>query len=36
MATTIQNQVAAKAPEKKSMQQYIKSMESELQKRCPP
>ena len=35
MATTIQNQVAAKAPEKKSMQQYIKSMESEIAKALP-
>ena len=34
MATTIQNQVAKK-PEQKSMQQYIKSMEGEIQKALP-
>lgn len=32
---TIQNQVAKKAPEQKSMQQYIKSMEGEIAKALP-
>lgn len=35
MAGTIQNQVAKKAPEQKSMQQYIKSMEGEIKKALP-
>lgn len=35
MAATIQNQVAKKAPEQKSMQQYIKSMEGEIKKALP-
>lgn len=35
MANTIQNQVAKKAPEQKSMQQYIKSMEGEIKKALP-
>ena len=37
MATnnTIQNQVVKKAPEQKSMQSYIKSMESEIKKALP-
>lgn len=35
MATTIQNQLANKNPEKKSMQQYIKSMEGEIAKALP-
>lgn len=35
MANMIQNQVAKKAPEKKSMQQYIKSMEGEIAKALP-
>ena len=35
MAQTIQNQVANKAPEQKSMQQYIKSMEGEIKKALP-
>ena len=36
MASTIQNQVATtKSPEKKTMQQYIKSMEGEIKKALP-
>ena len=35
MAQTIQNQVAKKAPEQKSMQSYIKSMEGEIKKALP-
>lgn len=35
MAGTIQNQVAKKAPEQKTMQQYIKSMEGEIAKALP-
>ena len=35
MAKTIQNQVANTAPEKKTMQQYIKSMEGEIAKALP-
>jgi len=35
MAGKIQNQVAMKAPEQKSMQQYIKSMEGEIKKALP-
>lgn len=35
MAGKIQNQLAAAAPEKKSMQQYIKSMEGEIKKALP-
>lgn len=35
MATTIQNQLAKKAPEQKTMQQYIKSMEGEIAKALP-
>ena len=35
MANTIQNQVAQTATEKKSMQQYIKSMEGEIAKALP-
>jgi len=35
MATTIQTQVAASAPGKKTMQQYIKSMEGEIAKALP-
>lgn len=35
MTNMIQNQVAKKAPEKKSMQQYIKSMEGEIAKALP-
>ena len=35
MANTIQNQVATTKPEKKTMQQYIKSMESEIKKALP-
>jgi recombination protein RecT len=35
MASTIQNQVAQTAPEKKTMQQYIKSMEGEIAKALP-
>ena len=35
MAATIQNQVAIKNPEQKSMQQYIKSMEGEIKKALP-
>lgn len=35
MASTIQNQVAKKAPEQKTMQQYIKSMEGEIAKALP-
>ena len=35
MATTIQNQVAKRNPEQKSMQQYIKSMEGEIAKALP-
>lgn len=35
MATTIQNQIAKKDPEKKTMQQYVKSMEKEIAKALP-
>lgn len=35
MAGKIQNQVATRAPEQKSMQQYIKSMEGEIKKALP-
>ena len=35
MAGKIQNQVAKKAPEQKSMQSYIKSMEGEIKKALP-
>lgn len=35
MAATIQNQITKKAPEKKTMQQYIKSMEGEIKKALP-
>lgn len=35
MQNTIQNQVAQKAPEQKTMQQYIKSMEGEIKKALP-
>ena len=35
MAQTIQNQVAKKAPEQKSMQSYIRSMEGEIKKALP-
>lgn len=35
MANTIQNQVAKQAPEQKSMQSYIKSMEGEIKKALP-
>lgn len=35
MATTIQNQVAKKAPEQKTIQQYVKSMEGEIAKALP-
>lgn len=35
MAGKIQNQLAQKAPEQKSMQQYIKSMEGEIKKALP-
>ena len=35
MANTIQNQVAKKAPEQKTMKQYIKSMEREIAKALP-
>ena len=35
MATTIQNQVATTKSEKKTMQQYIKSMEGEIKKALP-
>lgn len=35
MAATIQNQLAKQAPEQKSMQQYIKSMEGEIAKALP-
>ena len=35
MKNTIQNQVAKKAPEQKTMQQYIKSMEKEIAKALP-
>ena len=35
MTKTIQNQVAQKAPEQKSMQSYIKSMEGEIKKALP-
>lgn len=35
MASTIQNQVATTKSEKKSMQQYIKSMEGEIKKALP-
>ena len=35
MATTIQNQVAKKPAEQKSMQSYIKSMEGEIKKALP-
>lgn len=35
MANTIQNQVAKREPEKKTMQQYIKSMEGEIAKALP-
>lgn len=35
MAGKIQNQVAMKAPEQKSMQSYIKSMEGEIKKALP-
>ena len=35
MAATIQNQVAKKEPEKKTMQQYVKVMEKEIAKALP-
>ena len=35
MANTIQNQVATTSSGKKSMQQYIKSMEGEIKKALP-
>lgn len=35
MATTIQNQMEQRAPERKTMQQYIKSMEGEIAKALP-
>lgn len=35
MAGKIQNQIANQAPEKKTMQQYIKSMEGEIKKALP-
>lgn len=35
MQKTIQNQVAQKAPEQKTLQQYIKSMEGEIKKALP-
>lgn len=35
MQKTIQNQVATKDPEKKTMQQYIKNMEGEIKKALP-
>lgn len=35
MANTIQNQISKKDPEKKTMQQYIKSMEGEIAKALP-
>lgn len=35
MASTIQNQVAKKAPEQRTMQSYIKSMEGEIKKALP-
>ena len=33
MQNTIQNQVAQKAPEQKTLQQYIKNMEGEIKRR---
>ena len=35
MATTIQNQLAKKDPEKKTMQQYVQKMENEIAKALP-
>lgn len=35
MAGKIQNQLANRAPEQKTMQQYIKSMEGEIRKALP-
>ena len=35
MEGKIQNQIAKKAPEKKTMQQYIQSMEGEIKKALP-
>ena len=35
MEGKIQNQIAKKSPEKKTMQQYIQSMEGEIKKALP-